>query len=153
MPVMQGIFHFARRLAFVALVVRAMVPTGWMPDANGLTICQGGAPLWHDSASTPMQHHSAEMAMDSMSMADMPMQEGDANSPMDHSGHDKAPAQHGRHDVCPFSAAPHLASVPELPQLALPAVHAFAAAKDEGYAHSIWARFTPQSPRAPPLNV
>jgi hypothetical protein len=153
MPVMQGIFRFARHMALVALVARALVPVGWMPDAHGLTICMGGTPLWHDGASTPMQHHSAGMAMDGMSMADMPMKEGDASGPTDHSHHEKTPAQHGRHDVCPFSAAPHLASVPELPQLALPAVHAFVAATDEGYAHSIWARFTPQSPRAPPLNV
>jgi hypothetical protein len=86
-------------------------------------------------------------------MADMPMHHGNDSRPMDHSQHEKAPAQHGRHDVCPFSAAPHLASVPELPQLALPAVHAFAAATDQLYAHIIGARFTPQSPRAPPQYV
>jgi hypothetical protein len=32
----------------------------------------------------------------------------------------------------------------------LPALHAFAAVTDQRYAHSISARFTPHSPRAPP---
>ena len=37
---MQGIFRFARQVAFIALVVRALLPTGWMPDAQaGVVIC------------------------------------------------------------------------------------------------------------------
>lgn len=39
---MQGIFRFARHVAFVTLVVRALMPTGWMPVANAdtlITIC------------------------------------------------------------------------------------------------------------------
>ena len=37
---MQGIFRAARHLALIALVVRALLPAGWMPDAQaGLTIC------------------------------------------------------------------------------------------------------------------
>ena len=141
---MQGVFRFARRVAFVALVVRALVPVGWMPDAQGLTICPDGLPVQHDSVVMPMDH----MSMDSMSM-----HHGDIEGPADHNDHGKAPAQHGRHDICPFAAAPHLASVPDFIQFALPAVHAFAAATDQGYAHSMSARFTPQSPRAPPLNA
>lgn len=146
---MQGAFHFARRLAFVALIVRALVPVGWMPDTHGLTICPDGMPMQQMSAGMPMDG----MSMDGMSMDDMAMHHGDATAATDHDDHGKAPAQHGRHDVCPFAAAPHLASVPDLPQLALPAVHAFAAATDRSYAHAIGARFTPQSPRAPPLNA
>jgi hypothetical protein len=51
---MQGIFRFARQLAFVALVARALVPGGWMPDAHGLTICSVtlGA-IHHDGAPGP----------------------------------------------------------------------------------------------------
>lgn len=113
---MQGIFRFARHVAFLALVARALLPAGWMPDANGLTICSVGTPVQQDD-------------------------------------HGKAPAQDAHHDACPFAAAPHLASVPDLPQLALPAFHAFAAATDRVYAASVSARFTPQSPRAPPLNA
>jgi hypothetical protein len=113
---MQGIFRFARHLAFVALVLRALLPTGWMPAADGLTIC---------SVETPVHH-------------------GD---------HDNTPAQDAHRDACPFAAAPHLASVPEAPQLMLPVFHAFAAATDRDYALAVAARFTPQSPRAPPLNA
>jgi hypothetical protein len=37
---MDGFFRAARHLAIIALLVRAMLPAGWMPDAqNGLTIC------------------------------------------------------------------------------------------------------------------
>ena len=37
---MQGIFRFARQVAFIALVVRALLPAGWMPDAQaGVVIC------------------------------------------------------------------------------------------------------------------
>jgi len=136
---MKGAFRIARHVAFVALVVRALVPVGWMPDAHGLTICPDGAPVQQASIAKPMHHHGAHMHH--------------AGAPMDHGDHGKAPAQHGRHDICPFAAAPHLASVPVLPQLALPAVHAFAAATNQDYAHSISTRFTPQSPRAPPLTV
>ncbi len=45
---------------------------------------------------------------------------------------------------------PILASVPDMPQLTLPTFHAFAAATDRVYATTVAARFTPQSPRAPP---
>ena len=37
---MEGFFRAARHLAIIALLVRAMLPAGWMPDAQaGLTIC------------------------------------------------------------------------------------------------------------------
>ena len=54
------------------------------------------------------------------------------------------------HEECPFAAAPHLASVPDVPALILPSFHAFAAAIDRSYAVTVAAHFTPQSPRAPP---
>jgi hypothetical protein len=64
----------------------------------------------------------------------------------------KAPAgKNTHHDICPFAG--HLASAPDLPQLTLPAFHAFAAATDKSYAAAVAARFSPGSPRAPPLNV
>ena len=117
---MQGIFRIARHLAIIALIARALLPAGWMPAADGLTICS----------------------------MDMP-----TNSSGHHGDHDKAPDQDSHHDICPFAAAPHLAATPDLPQLALPAFHAFAAATDGAYAASVSARFTPQSPRAPPSFV
>jgi hypothetical protein len=42
---MQGIFRFARHVAFIALVARALLPMGWMPAAQGLTICSVDAPV------------------------------------------------------------------------------------------------------------
>jgi hypothetical protein len=63
----------------------------------------------------------------------------------------KLPADH--HAVCPFAASPHLATAPVLPQIALPALHARAAESDRAYAALVAARFSPGSPRAPPLNA
>ena len=58
---MQGIFRFARHVAFVALVVRALVPTGWMPDAQaGVIICSVDAKAQHEGQKSPAQdagHH------------------------------------------------------------------------------------------------
>jgi len=112
---MQAIFRFARHVAFIALVARALLPAGWMPAAQGMTIC---------SVETSSQK--------------------DRKAPAEKTSH---------HDICPFAAAPHLASVPELPQLALPAFHSFAAAADKSYAATLAARFSPAAPRAPPLNA
>jgi hypothetical protein len=40
---MQGISRGLRHLAIIALLVRAMLPAGWMPDAHaGLVICSAG---------------------------------------------------------------------------------------------------------------
>jgi hypothetical protein len=37
---MKGFFRAACHLAIIALLVRAMLPAGWMPDAHaGLTLC------------------------------------------------------------------------------------------------------------------
>jgi len=39
-PLMKGFCRAACHLAIIALLVRAMLPAGWMPDAQaGLTIC------------------------------------------------------------------------------------------------------------------
>lgn len=116
---MQGILPAIRHLALAALILRALLPAGWMPDAQaGLTICSPGTLgiIHHDGA----PGHS----------------DGKANQ-----------------EECPFAAAPHLASTPDMAQLTAPAFHAIAAATDRATAAAIAARFTPQSPRAPPLNA
>jgi hypothetical protein len=41
---MQGFFRFARHVALIALIARALVPAGWMPDAHGMTICSVQTP-------------------------------------------------------------------------------------------------------------
>ena len=112
---MQRLFLFARHVAFIALVARALLPAGWMPAAQGMTICTVEASTSHK------QKDPAEKSV--------------------------------HHDICPFSAAPQLASVPDVPKLTLPAFHAFAAATDKSYAAALAARFSPASPRAPPLNA
>lgn len=114
---MQGISRGLRHLAIIALLVRAMLPAGWMPDANGLIICSTGT-----------------------------------LGTIHHDGDTKAPAK-AAHQECAFATAPQLAAAPDAAQLALPAFHAFAARSDAGRAATIAARFTPQSPRAPPLNA
>jgi hypothetical protein len=70
--------------------------------------------------------------------------------------HDSAPGHSENrvaHEECPFAAAPQFASAPDAPPLALPVFHAFAASIDRAYALAVAARFTPQSPRAPPSIV
>ena len=53
---MQGIFRFARHVAFIALVARALMPTGWMPDAQaGVTICSVNAQAQHQEQQNPPQ--------------------------------------------------------------------------------------------------
>jgi hypothetical protein len=74
-----------------------------------------------------------------------------------HDGAPGHPAGHSdgqaAHEECPFAAAAQMAATPDAPQLALPAFHAFAASIDRAYASAVAARFTPQSPRAPPSIV
>ncbi len=51
---MQGIARRLRHLAIIALLVRAMLPAGWMPDAQGsLVICSAGTlgVIHHDGPS------------------------------------------------------------------------------------------------------
>ncbi|HWA69230.1 MAG TPA: hypothetical protein VG821_05280 [Rhizomicrobium sp.] len=111
---MRGLSQTLRHVALAALILRAMLPAGWMPDAHGLTIC---------SATLGAVHHDSAP------------------------GHDKA-----SHEECPF-AATQMAAAPETPRITLPVFHAFIASMDRARAAAIAARFTPQSPRAPPLNA
>lgn len=114
---MTGLLNTLRHVALAALILRAMLPAGWMPDAHGLTIC---------SVTLGAVHHDAAP------------------------GHADGKTAHGE---CPFAASAHMAAAPAAPSLALPAVHAFAAATDRAHAAVIAARFSPGSPRAPPLNA
>jgi hypothetical protein len=116
---MQELSRALRHLAIIALLVRAILPAGWMPDAQGLVICS--------LSLSPVIHHD---------------------------GGQKAPDQHQTtHEECAFAAAAHLAAAPDTPKLVLPAFHAFATRTDSARAATIAARFSPGSPRAPPLNV
>ncbi len=115
---MRRPLRILRHLAIVALFVRALLPAGWMPDAQaGMTIC---------SATLGMVHH------------------------------DSGPGHHDQQtqkDDCPFAVAAVATPASNVPHIALPAFHAFAARIDAAHAAVIAARFTPGSPRAPPLNA
>ena len=51
---MEGFFRAARHLAIIALLVRAMLPAGWMPDAQaGLTICSVTLGVIHHDGQNP----------------------------------------------------------------------------------------------------
>jgi hypothetical protein len=128
LPAMRG--RFARQavihLALAAMMLRALLPAGWMPGARAatgsfITICtmNGFAKLALGADGQPVKH---------------------------------APQDDGRqHDVCPFAAAPHFATTSPALAVSLPhrrimqieAPCAFASAG------SI-AHYAPQSPRAPP---
>jgi hypothetical protein len=115
---MKDFIRGLKQLALIAMIVRALMPVGWMPSAGVDTpfvVCTMNGPV--------------QQAPD----------------------RDKLPA--GHHDICPFAAAPHLAAVPELPQIVLPQIHAGAAQAERAYAAMQPARFSPASPRAPPLNA
>ena len=115
---MQGISRTLRHLAIAALLLRAMLPAGWMPDAQGLVMCSVSL--------SPVIHHD---------------------------GGQKHDDQQTAHQDCAFAAAAQLAAAPPAPHLALPASRAFAARSDDARAAVIAARFSPGSPRAPPLTV
>jgi hypothetical protein len=120
---MQGLLPVLRHLALASLILRALLPAGWMPDAQaGLVICAAGTlgVIHHDGAPGDTSRHT----------------DGQIS-----------------HEECPFAAAAQLAAAPDAPRLTLPAFHAFAGSIDRAYASSVSARFTPQSPRAPPLNA
>ena len=125
---MQAFLSAIRHLALVALLVRAMLPAGWMPDAHaGLTICS--VPV-SASASLGAIHYDDGLGHSH--------RDGDAD---------------GHHQDCAFAHAAHLATPPHPSAFALPVAHAFLAAVDRSRADAISARFSPGSPRAPPLNA
>ncbi len=114
----------AVHLALIALMLRALLPAGWMPNpgpANGspLIICTMDGPLQAlDGKGKPIRH--------------------------DPRGH----------QACPFAAAAHLAPPAQLASLALPAIADGPAAVPARAGPVIArAHHGPQSPRAPPANA
>lgn len=57
---MQGTLRILKHLAIVALFLRAMVPAGWMPDAQGqMVICSATlGVIHHDTAPGHHDQHS-----------------------------------------------------------------------------------------------
>jgi hypothetical protein len=118
------------QLALAAMVLRALLPDGWMPVASGVA----GIPIAICTANGPVQFVVA--------------QDGRAGK--------HTPARDNTHhqDVCPFAGAPHFAvgaigTFHTLPvaetYFALPVIAAIA--------RNSAGRHAPQSPRAPPSFV
>lgn len=72
MGTMQGILHSLKHLALIALILRAMLPTGWMPSQAAdapFTICTVTASQQHDPANKvpdPSSHHEEACAFSGM---------------------------------------------------------------------------------------
>ena len=130
----------AVQLALAAMVLRALLPTGWMPNPDGfaqspLVIClmdmSSGMPQAMDMS------HSMDMSAMSKPMG------------MDMPGHDHGQQQNN--EQCPFAAAPHVAAPFTIAEIAPPSELAHFAEKPVSRAQFAFALdYHPQSPRAPP---
>ena len=126
----------AVQLALAALVLRALLPTGWMPNPEGfaqspLVICLMDMPSGMD-----MSH-----AMDMSKPMDMDMQ-----------GHGHSQQQSS--EQCPFAAAPHIAAPIAMAELAPPSELAgFAEKPVNRRLPALTLGYHPQSPRAPPTSI
>ncbi|HTW33555.1 MAG TPA: DUF2946 family protein [Rhizomicrobium sp.] len=119
--------HVGFRLALAAMLLRALVPDGWMPNTTGtpgvpFAICTINGPVTLSGAQDPAGKHAPNDA---------------------------------RHmDVCPFAAAPHAAVFSRVVAPTLPSQSLFAVLSVPEPIPTEPARpYAPQSPRAPPLFV
>lgn len=129
-------------LALAAMMLRGLMPAGWMPNPAGaaeslFVICD-------------MDQDMPGMDMSHMSAADM--------AQMDMSGMDHGPSgkhsMDGHQQACPFGAAPHVATSSSLVALLLPSLSAdLAAHRSHEREATGTASYSPQSPRAPPVLV
>ena len=123
----------AVQLALAAMMLRALLPMGWMPNPDGfaqspLVICLMDMPSGMD-----MSH-----AMDMSKPMDMDMH-----------GHDHGQQQNN--EQCPFAAAPHVAAPFTIAELAPPSELArFAERPISRTLPALAHDYHPQSPRAPP---
>ena len=121
-------------LALAAMLLRAFLPMGWMPNPAGFTesplvICLMDMPSGMD-----MSH-----AMDMSKPMDMGMQ-----------GHGHGDSQQNN-EQCPFAAAPHAAAPATIANLAPPStLSRFVVHEAPDHSVTGTARYQPQSPRAPP---
>ena len=125
----------AVQLALAAMMLRALLPMGWMPNPEGfaqspLVICLMDMP-----SSMDMSH-----AMDMSKSMDMGMQ-----------GHGHDHSQQQNNEQCPFAAAPHVAASVDVAEIAPPSELAHFAEKPASRSLAAFAlSYHPQSPRAPP---
>jgi hypothetical protein len=124
------------------------MPAGWMPNPAGaaeslFVICD------MDQDMPQMGMDMSHMDMSAMSKMDMP----GMDMSMDHGSSGKH-AMDGHQQACPFGAAPHVATSSNVVALLLPSQIAdFAAHRSHERVAADLARYTPQSPRAPPVLV
>lgn len=122
-------------LALAAMVLRAFLPMGWMPNPAGFTesplvICLMDMPSGMD-----MSH-----AMDMSKPMDMGVQ-----------GHGQDHGQQQNNEQCPFAAAPHIAASVAIAELAPPSEAArFIETPISCTLPALALDYHPQSPRAPP---
>jgi hypothetical protein len=117
-------------IALAAMLLRALLPAGWMPNPvssadSPFVICTMDGPIYMVPRT------------DGQPIKQQPDHNNDSN-----------------HEICPFAVAPHLAPPTIAVLLTLPSLAASALSKSShpGLAESI-ARYSPQSPRAPPSLV
>lgn len=128
-----GFRHAAILLALTAMVLRALLPMGWMPNSHGfaqspLAICMMDMPSGADVS------HAMDMSM-----------------PVDMHGHSHDQGKQQNNEQCPFAAAPHVAAPLAVVNLIPPSTLArFVAHEAFGNSLTGTDRYQPQSPRAPP---
>ena len=137
-------------LALAAMMLRGLMPAGWMPNPAGageslFVICD------MDQDMPAMGMDMSHMDMSAMDMSKMDM------SGMDHGQPGKQSGKHsmdGHQQACPFGAAPHVATGSNVVALLLPSQIAdFAPHRAHARVAADTAHHTPQSPRAPPVLV
>jgi hypothetical protein len=115
----------AVHLALAAMVLRALLPAGWMPGASA------GTPLVVCTMNGPEQ---IVLGADGKPLKHQPSQD-DARG----------------HEMCPFAAASHLASPSAPAEPVLPGYAVLGTPEvASNYDFSGAQRYAPQSPRAPP---
>lgn len=147
---MTGFRRAAVCLALAAMMLRALMPAGWMPNPAGtgesfFVICDMDQ---MDMSKMDMsQMGMSKMDMGHMDMAHMDMSGMDHGSSGKHSGD-------GHQQPCPFAAAPHVATPSSGAALQLPAQLAkFSPLMAAEQAAIKAATYKPQSPRGPPTSV
>jgi hypothetical protein len=141
-PAMLAFRRAAVLVAILAMMVRGLIPAGWMPNPDGMgrtafILCD-----MDDLGLTAADLSHTSMAhMAGMDMSHMDMSKGGAHKHADD----------GHQQPCPFSAAPHVATPSAPAMLSLPSLAVqFAHPLRQPRLAAGVASYTPQSPRAPP---
>ena len=129
-------------LVVPALLLRALLPVGYMPGAGGLVLCSGVAGVQSPAAMPGMDMSASEM----LAMNVVP---GPEAGPMTATGHPHAPM--GQGDPCPFAAS-GAGYAPASTSTALCALVAVERAPqvDHPVAHHVQTILRTQAARGPP---